>query len=48
MDKQLFQYKGSKKIITTVAILTILEALTIIVQAVNLAKAIIALYEGLT
>lgn len=46
MDKNLFQYKDSKKTLLVVGILTLLQAIAIIVQARFLAKAIIDVYGG--
>lgn len=46
MDKQLFNYKGSKVLMLLVGILTVAQAITIIFQAVYLAEAIVKMYKG--
>ena len=46
MDKKLFTYEGSKKVIAIITILVLVQAIAIIFQSVYLAKAIVAMYEG--
>ena len=46
MDKYLFHYKGIKPHMFIVGILTVLQGITIIVQAIFLAKAITYMFNG--
>ncbi|WP_062110456.1 thiol reductant ABC exporter subunit CydD [Bacillus niameyensis] len=46
MDKQLLHYKGSKKLILIVGMLTVTQAIAIIVQAIYLSDAIVKMYKG--
>jgi len=46
MDKQLLHYKGSKGHMLVVGILTIVQSLTIIFQAIYLSDAIVKMYKG--
>ncbi|WAA12920.1 thiol reductant ABC exporter subunit CydD [Fervidibacillus halotolerans] len=46
MDKNLLQYKGSKKLIVIIAFITLGQSAAIIGQAVYLARAIVSMYEG--
>lgn len=46
MDKQLFHYKGSKGLMLVVGIITIVQSLAIIFQAVYLSEAIVKMYKG--
>ena len=46
MDKKLFTYEGSKKVIAIITILVLVQAIAIIFQSVFLANAIVAMYEG--
>lgn len=46
MDKQLLHYKGSKKLILIVGVLTVTQAIAIIVQAIYLSDAIVKMYKG--
>lgn len=46
MDKHLFQYEGSKHVLITITLMTIVQAFAIIVQAYFLAKAIVDMYNG--
>lgn len=46
MDKNLLQYKGSKKLMAIIALITLGQSAAIIGQAVYLARAIVSMYEG--
>lgn len=46
MDKQLLQYEGSKKVMALVGALTLGQAISIIVQALYLSKAITMMFQG--
>ncbi|MBS4190192.1 thiol reductant ABC exporter subunit CydD [Bacillus sp. FJAT-49705] len=46
MDKQLFNYHGSKTHMLVVGILTVAQAITIIFQAIFLSEAIVKMYNG--
>lgn len=46
MDKQLLQYKGSKQVMALVGLLTLGQAISIIVQAIYLSKAITMMFQG--
>lgn len=46
MDKKLFSYKGSKKVIAIITFLVLVQAIAIVFQSVSLARAIVAMYEG--
>ncbi len=48
MDKQLLQYEGSKKTMALVGLLTLGQAISIIVQALYLSKAITMMFQGAT
>ncbi|MBO0993403.1 thiol reductant ABC exporter subunit CydD [Bacillus sp. SD088] len=46
MDKHLLHYKGSKRLIFIVGLLTVIQTIILIVQARYLAAAIVNMYEG--
>lgn len=46
MDKNILRYKGSKRVMGLIGLMTILQAVTIIFQAKYLAQAITALFQG--
>lgn len=46
MDKQLLRYKGSKKVMALVGLLTLGQAIAIIFQAIYLSKAITMMFQG--
>ncbi|MFS0614182.1 thiol reductant ABC exporter subunit CydD [Lederbergia ruris] len=46
MDKHLLYYKGSKRLIFIVGVLTVIQTIILIVQAHYLATAIVKMYEG--
>lgn len=46
MDKQLLQYAGSKKVMALVGLCTLGQAISIIVQALYLSKAITMMFQG--
>lgn len=46
MDKQLLQYEGSKKVMALVGFLTLGQAISMIVQAIYLSKAIAMMFQG--
>ncbi len=46
MDKQLLHYKGSKGLMLVVGILTIVQSITIVFQAIYLSDAIVKMYKG--
>lgn len=48
MDKQLLQYKGSKQVMALVGLYTLGQAISIIVQAIFLSKAITMMFQGAT
>ncbi len=48
MDKQLLQYKGSKQVMALVGVLTLGQAISIIIQALYLSKAITMMFQGST
>ncbi|OAK71946.1 thiol reductant ABC exporter subunit CydD [Lederbergia galactosidilytica] len=46
MDKHLLHYKGSKRLIFIIGVLTVIQTIILIVQAHYLASAIVKMYEG--
>lgn len=46
MDKQLLHYKGSKSLMLVVGIITIVQSITIVFQAIYLSDAIVKMYNG--
>lgn len=46
MDKQLLQYEGSKKVFLQIGVITALQAVAIVMQAIYLAKAITQMFHG--
>lgn len=46
MDKQLFNYNGSKTLMLLVGMLTVAQAITIVFQAIYLSEAIVKMYNG--
>ncbi|MDV6378106.1 thiol reductant ABC exporter subunit CydD [Sporosarcina sp. GW1-11] len=46
MDKYLLQYKGSKQVLALIGLLTAVQSIAIVFQAIYLAKAITQLFQG--
>ncbi|PID21523.1 thiol reductant ABC exporter subunit CydD [Sporosarcina sp. P3] len=46
MDKYLLQYKGSKQVMVLIGLLTVVQSIAIVIQAIFLAKAITQLFQG--
>lgn len=46
MDKYLLQYKGSKQVLALIGLLTVVQSIAIVFQAIYLAKAITQLFQG--
>ncbi|ARD47145.1 thiol reductant ABC exporter subunit CydD [Sporosarcina sp. P33] len=46
MDKYLLQYKGSKRVMALIGLLTAVQSIAIVFQAIYLAKAITQLFQG--